>query len=136
MEDAAHGLGGNYACGAKVGSCKYSDCTVFSLHPVKSIAAGEGGVITTNDRAIYKTLLRLRSHGINKGDDSFLLPKNAMTDDQVNVWYYEMRDLGFHYRLTDIQTSLASSQLLKLDIFIRRRRELAKQYRKNTLRKI
>ena len=131
VEDAAHGLGGNYACGAKVGSCKYSDCTVFSLHPVKSIAAGEGGVITTNDRAIYKTLLRLRSHGINKGDDSFLLPKNAMTDDQVNVWYYEMRDLGFHYRLTDIQASLASSQLLKLDIFIRRRRELAKQYRKH-----
>lgn len=131
VEDAAHGLGGNYACGAKIGSCRYSDCTVFSLHPVKSIAAGEGGVITTNDIAIYRTLLRLRSHGINKGDDSFLLPENAMTGDQINLWYYEMRNLGFHYRLTDIQASLASSQLLKLDKFMERRRELAKRYRKH-----
>ena len=128
VEDAAHGLGGEYACGAKIGSCQYSDCTVFSLHPVKSIAAGEGGIITTNDDAIYTTLLRLRSHGINKNDDPFQNIEDAYTDGEPNLWYYEMSSLGFHYRLTDIQASLANSQLDKLDNFIARRRELAHRY--------
>ena len=103
VEDAAHGLGGTYSCGEKIGSCKYSDCTVFSLHPVKSIAAGEGGIVTTNDENIYKKLLRLRSHGVNKNDDMFELPQNAFTDGKSNIWYYEMLTLGYHYRLTDIQ---------------------------------
>ncbi len=128
VEDAAHGLGGEYACGAKIGSCQYSDCTVFSLHPVKSIAAGEGGIITTNDDAIYRALLRLRSHGINKNDDPFQNIEDAYTDGEPNLWYYEMSSLGFHYRLTDIQASLANSQLDKLDNFIARRRELAHRY--------
>ena len=128
VEDAAHGLGGSYICGSKIGSCKYSDCTVFSLHPVKSIAAGEGGVITTNDSEIYKSLLRLRSHGINKSDDRFINYDDAYTNGEPNLWYYEMSSLGFHYRLTDIQASLANSQLDKLDIFVSRRRELSLWY--------
>ena len=128
VEDAAHGLGGSYACGAKIGSCKYSDCTVFSLHPVKSIAAGEGGIITTNDEGIYKALLRLRSHGINKKDDPFINIENAYTKGEANHWYYEMTTLGYHYRITDIQTSLANSQLNKLDDFVARRRDLAHRY--------
>jgi len=128
VEDAAQGLGGSYFCGSKVGSCKYSDCTVFSLHPVKSIAAGEGGVITTNDKEIYRSLLRLRSHGINKIDDPLVDKKNAFTDGKPNIWYYEMSTLGYHYRLTDIQAALASSQICKLDLFINKRRELAHRY--------
>jgi dTDP-4-amino-4,6-dideoxygalactose transaminase len=128
VEDAAHGLGGSYECGAKIGSCKYSNCTIFSLHPVKSIAAGEGGVITTNDEDIYKSLLRLRSHGINKGGDVFQLTSEAYTKGEPNLWYYEMSTLGYHYRITDIQAALANSQLKKLDAFVSRRRELAHQY--------
>lgn len=128
VEDAAHGLGGSYDCGSKIGSCKYSDCTVFSLHPVKSIAAGEGGVITTNDEDIYKSLLRLRSHGINKSDDKFQLTAEAYTNGNPNLWYYEMTTLGYHYRITDIQAALANSQLKKLDDFVARRRDLAHRY--------
>ena len=129
VEDAAHGLGASYHCGAMVGSCKYSDCTVFSLHPVKSIAAGEGGVITTNNEGIYSKLLRLRSHGINKNDDPFLMSDRAFTDGIPNPWYYEMQEVGYHYRNTDIQISLASSQLDKIDHFLKRRRELVLRYR-------
>ena len=130
VEDAAHGLGASYSCGSMVGSCKYSDCTVFSLHPVKSIAAGEGGIITTNDEGIYRQLLRLRSHGINKNDDPFIATENAMTYGEVNPWYYEMQEIGYHYRITDIQLSLAMSQMEKLGNFLERRRELVKRYRK------
>lgn len=128
VEDAAHGLGGHYACGSKIGSCVYSDCTVFSLHPVKSIAAGEGGIITTNNETIYKSLLRLRSHGINKNDDPFINIDAAYTNGEPNLWYYEMSSLGYHYRFTDIQASLANSQLNKLDQFVSRRRELSHRY--------
>ena len=104
--------------------------TVFSLHPVKAIAAGEGGVITTNDENIYRRLLRLRSHGINKLDDS-LIADEAYSKTGVNPWYYEMQELGFHYRITDIQCALAKSQLTKLDDFIRKRREIAALYYKS-----
>jgi dTDP-4-dehydrorhamnose reductase len=128
VEDAAHGLGASYSCGALVGSCKYSDCTVFSLHPVKSIAAGEGGVVTTNDFEVYRSLLRLRSHGINKSDDTFINSQNAFTNGELNPWYYEMTELGYHYRITDIQASLALSQLGKIDDFLSRRRTLAHRY--------
>jgi len=128
VEDAAHGLGASYFCGALVGSCKYSDCTVFSLHPVKSIAAGEGGIVTTNNEDIYRSLLRLRSHGINKSDDVFRHQHAAYTNGRVNLWYYEMNALGYHYRLTDIQASLALSQMDKLSDFVARRRLLAHRY--------
>jgi dTDP-4-amino-4,6-dideoxygalactose transaminase len=102
--------------------------TIFSFHPVKSIAAGEGGLITTNDEALYRKLIRLRSHGINKLNDPLLNQNESMTDESVNRWYYEMQELGFHYRITDIQCALALSQLKKLDKFIERRRMLVNKY--------
>jgi perosamine synthetase len=128
VEDAAHALGSRYADGSPVGNCKYSLMTVFSFHPVKSITTGEGGLITTNDEEIYRKLLRLRSHGINKEADTYLLPENAQTDGLPNPWYHEMQELGFHYRITDIQCALGVSQMKKLDAFVLRRRALAKRY--------
>jgi UDP-4-amino-4,6-dideoxy-N-acetyl-beta-L-altrosamine transaminase len=128
IEDAAHALGGNHEDGIKVGSCKYSDLTVFSMHPVKSITSGEGGLITTNDRDLYYKLLRLRSHGINKLDDEFLNPINSQTDGKTNLWYYEMIQLGYNFRLTDIQSALALSQIKRLDKFISKRRKIAHLY--------
>lgn len=128
IEDAAHALGGSYPEGGKVGSCLYSLMTVFSFHPVKAIAAGEGGMITTNDEATYRKLLRLRSHGINKLDDALELPSQAITNGEANPWYYEMQELGFHYRITEMQSALVLSQFRKLDQFIARRRNLAKKY--------
>jgi len=128
IEDAAHALGSKYKNGQMVGSCCYSLMTVFSLHPVKAIAAGEGGVITTNDESTYRRLLRLRSHGINKGDDQFICLDESISTSGINPWYYEMQELGFHYRITDIQCALANSQLKKLHRFIERRREIAARY--------
>jgi len=128
IEDAAHALGASYPDGQRVGSCAYSLMTIFSFHPVKAVAAGEGGMITTNDEAVYRKLLRLRSHGINKLDDPFQLPEQAETNGVRDPWYYEMQELGFHYRITDIQCGLALSQLKKLDKFIARRINLAKRY--------
>jgi len=128
VEDAAHAFGASYPDGGKVGNCANSLMTVFSFHPVKAIAAGEGGLITTNDEATYKRLLRLRSHGINKGDDPMLNPGAAQEDGEPNLWYYEMQELGFNYRITDIQSALALSQFGKLDAFLERRKELALRY--------
>jgi len=128
IEDAAHALGAKYSDGSMVGSCKYSDMTGFSFHPVKSIAAGEGGMITTNNKDIYRRLIRLRSHGINKSDDDLLYNGAAHTGDIKNPWYMEMQELGYNYRITDIQCALANSQLKKLPAFIKRRSELAKRY--------
>ena len=128
IEDAAHALGASYPDGQRVGSCTYSLMTIFSFHPVKAIAAGEGGMITTNDESIYRKLLRLRSHGINKLDDPLQLPEQAETNGVRDPWYYEMQELGFHYRITDMQCGLALSQFKKLDKFIARRIDLAKRY--------
>jgi perosamine synthetase len=128
VEDAAHALGGNHDDGIKVGSCKYSDLTVFSMHPVKSITSGEGGLITTNDKDLYHKLLRLRSHGINKLDDEFLNPINSQTEGKTNLWYYEMIQLGYNFRITDIQAALALSQIKRLDKFISKRRKIAHTY--------
>lgn len=128
IEDAAHALGALYPDGRRVGSCAYSLMTIFSFHPVKAIAAGEGGMITTNDEPTYRKLLRLRSHGINKLNDPFQLPEQAETDGIRDPWYYEMQELGFHYRISDMQCGLALSQLKKLDRFIARRLALVKRY--------
>lgn len=128
IEDASHALGGLYEDGSLVGNCKYSAMTVFSFHPVKIIAAGEGGMITTNDERLYKKLLRLRSHGINKLDDQFQIETLATTNGQTNPWYYEMQELGFNYRITDIQSALGLSQMGKIDRFLARRKEIAKRY--------
>ena len=128
VEDAAHALGATYKNGQRVGSCCYSLMTVFSLHPVKAIAAGEGGIVTTNDPEIYRKLLRLRSHGINKLDDAFCERSQAFSDNELNPWYYEMQELGYHYRFTDIQSALALSQLNKLPSFLTRRKDIASSY--------
>ena len=128
IEDASHALGGSFADGKRIGSCSMSDMTVLSFHPVKSITTGEGGMVTTNDENLYRDLLRLRSHGINKARDPLLLEEHAYTDGLQNRWYYEMQELGFNYRLTEIQAALGVSQLRKLDRFIARRRELVARY--------
>jgi dTDP-4-amino-4,6-dideoxygalactose transaminase len=128
IEDAAHALGASYDDGTRVGSCRHSLMTVFSFHPVKMIAAGEGGMVTTNDEAVYRRLLRLRSHGINKAGDALQAPEDALTQGTPNLWYYEMQELGFHYRITDIQCALGLSQFKKLDRFLARRRELVSHY--------
>lgn len=128
IEDAAHALGGRYADGGRIGNCQHSLMTVFSFHPVKAIAAGEGGMITTNDEHVYRQLIRLRSHGINKLDDQFVLSEEAFEGGELNPWYYEMLDLGFHYRITDIQCALALAQFRRLDEFIERRRKIVRRY--------
>jgi perosamine synthetase len=128
IEDAAHALGASYPDGRRVGCCANSLMTIFSFHPVKAIAAGEGGMITTNDEVAYRKLLRLRSHGINKLDDPFIETTQSQTNGQLNPWYYEMQELGFHYRITDMQCALALSQFGKLDQFIARRQALVKRY--------
>jgi UDP-4-amino-4,6-dideoxy-N-acetyl-beta-L-altrosamine transaminase len=128
IEDAAHALGARYNDGNMVGCCANSLMTIFSFHPVKSITTGEGGMITTNDEKVYRHLLRLRSHGIIKGNDPYVDPESAYTDGIPNPWYYEMQELGFHYRITDIQCALGLSQLTKLNKFVERRRELAVRY--------
>lgn len=115
VEDAAHAIGSIYK-GHKVGSCKYSDLTTFSFHPVKTITTGEGGAITTNDPSLYQKLLRLRTHGIIQRLD-------------IAPWYYEMQDLGYNYRLPDILATLGTSQLKKLPEFSRKRKEIVEYYR-------
>ncbi len=120
IEDAAHAIGSKYKTGEKVGSCKYSDLTIFSFHPVKTITTGEGGAITTNDKKLYEKLLMLRTHGITK--DPKKMSKNP------GPWFYEMQCLGFNYRLTDLQAALGISQLKKLPKFVKRRLEIIRQY--------
>lgn len=120
IEDAAHALGSRYLDGGRVGNCAYSDMTVFSFHPVKTITTGEGGAVMTNDRLFYERLKRLRSHGVTR--DPVAL-KNS-----PGPWYYEMRELGFNYRMTDIQAALGVSQLKKLGRFVARRRVIVKTY--------
>ena len=128
IEDAAHALGAAYPNGRRVGCCAYSDMTIFSFHPVKIIATGEGGMITTNDETLYRSLLRLRSHGINKSDDPYFQPEQAYTDGELNPWYYEMQEVGFNYRISDIHCALGLSQFAKLPRFLERRRKLALRY--------
>jgi UDP-4-amino-4,6-dideoxy-N-acetyl-beta-L-altrosamine transaminase len=128
VEDAAHALGASYNTGEKIGSCKYSDITVFSFHPVKSITTGEGGIITTNSEEFYNKLLMLRSHGIQRNESIFKDPILGYTENKPNLWYYEMNALGFHYRITEIQAALGYSQMKKIDKFINKRMKIALHY--------
>lgn len=125
VEDASHALGAMYK-GKPVGSI--SDMTVFSFHPVKHITTGEGGAVTTNNEEYYYKLKRFRSHGIVKERDAF---KEAYTEPENNgPWYHEQQELGYNYRLSDINCALGLSQLEKLDYFLKRRREIAGRYNK------
>lgn len=120
IEDASHGIGGSYQ-GERVGSCKFSDITVFSFHPVKIVTSGEGGMCMTNDHALALQLARLRSHGIVRY-------ANEMTQIPDGPWFYQQLDLGFNYRLTDIHAALGLSQIRRLDEFVSRRHEIAANY--------
>ncbi|MGD1809777.1 UDP-4-amino-4,6-dideoxy-N-acetyl-beta-L-altrosamine transaminase [Dapis sp. BLCC M126] len=120
IEDAAHGIGGCYQR-KPVGSCKFSDMTVFSFHPVKIITTGEGGMVLTNKQDLYEKLIRLRTHGITRKVE-------LMKEESHGPWYYQQLELGFHYRMTDIQAALGASQMQRLDEFVERRRFLAERY--------
>jgi UDP-4-amino-4,6-dideoxy-N-acetyl-beta-L-altrosamine transaminase/dTDP-4-dehydrorhamnose reductase len=138
VEDAAHALGATYSDGFRVGSCQYSDMTCFSFHPVKGVAAGEGGMITTNNYSLYRKLSLLRSHGITKGnfefpgrskpDNSLINKDEALENGKLKSWYYEMQYLGYNYRITDIQCALAISQMNKIELFLNARKSVAKFY--------
>jgi len=122
LEDASHAIGARYR-DKPIGDCRHSIATVFSLHPVKIITSGEGGLVTTNDTTLYRRLCRLRSHGITRDE-------SEMTAASHGPWYYQQLELGFNYRLTDLQAALGLSQLARLDEFVRRRHEIADTYDK------
>jgi perosamine synthetase len=128
IEDACHALGATYEDGSRVGNCRYADMAVFSFHPVKLVAAGEGGLVTTNDEALYKKLLLLRNHGMNRAESEWSDERQGFEGGEANPWYYEMQLLGYNYRMTDMQCALALSQFAKLGRFAARRREIAQHY--------
>ena len=133
IEDACHAPGGGFINSEgkleKAGNGKYADLSIFSFHPVKHIAAGEGGMITTNNEDLYNNLLKLRTHGITKNPQNFknsVVLSGGKTD--FPLWYMEMQELGFNYRITDIQAALGNSQLRRADEGILKRREIAARY--------
>ncbi len=130
LEDSCHAPGGTFVdqngLDHRCGDGSLADLAIFSLHPVKHIAAGEGGVITTNNEAYYKHLLKLRTHGITNKPDLFTEPYPG--EPERGGWYMEMQELGYNYRLTDIQAALALSQIGRADAMLARRRELAHRY--------
>lgn len=120
IEDASHAIGGSYK-GKRIGGCQYSDITVFSFHPVKIITTGEGGMAVTNDPTLVKHMARLRSHGITRYPAEMTHPPDG-------AWYYQQIELGFNYRMTDIQAALGISQMRRLDDFVMQRHAIASRY--------
>ena len=120
IEDASHAIGGKYQ-GKPIGNCQYSDITVFSFHPVKIITTAEGGLATTNRADLAEKMQLLRSHGVTRDT-------NLMTQASEGGWYYQQVDLGFNYRMTELQAALGVSQMTLLDTFVARRHQLAKRY--------
>jgi UDP-4-amino-4,6-dideoxy-N-acetyl-beta-L-altrosamine transaminase len=124
IEDASHAVGASRN-GEPVGSCRWSDITVFSFHPVKIVTSGEGGMCTTNDAELAERMEMFRSHGITRKPGRLM--RNGPPE-APPAWYYEQQLLGFNYRLTDIQAVLGASQLRRLDSYLERRNELARRY--------
>lgn len=120
IEDASHAVGATYL-GEPVGNCRYSDITIFSFHPVKIITTAEGGMAMTNDPALAERMERLRSHGITRDPA-------AMAWDSEGPWYYQQVELGYNYRITDLQAALGHSQLARLDDYVARRHAIAARY--------
>jgi UDP-4-amino-4,6-dideoxy-N-acetyl-beta-L-altrosamine transaminase len=120
IEDASHAIGGRYQ-GEPIGNCRYSDITVFSFHPVKIITTAEGGMALSNNAELAQKMALLRSHGITRDPAQ-------MTHESDGAWYYQQIELGFNYRMTDMQAALGVSQMQRLDEFVTRRHELAKRY--------
>ena len=120
IEDASHAIGGKYQ-GEPVGNCRFSDITIFSFHPVKIITTAEGGMALTNDAELANRMALLRSHGITRNP-------GEMTHESDGPWYYQQLELGFNYRMTDIQAALGVSQMSRLDEFVARRHNLAQRY--------
>lgn len=124
IEDASHALGAKYK-NKNIGSCSYSDITVFSFHPVKSITTAEGGSAMTNNKKLYEVMSMLRTHGITKDKKKFKNKKNK------EPWYFEQQLLGFNYRMNEIEASLGISQLRSLNLFIKKRTKIANIYYKH-----
>lgn len=120
VEDASHAIGGRYQ-DEPIGNCRYSDIAVFSFHPVKIITTAEGGVVTTNNSELAAKIELLRSHGITRALE-------MMTADPDGPWYYQQIDLGFNYRMTELQAALGISQILRLEEIIKKRHAIAKMY--------
>jgi UDP-4-amino-4,6-dideoxy-N-acetyl-beta-L-altrosamine transaminase len=120
IEDASHAIGGKYQ-GKFIGNGRYSDITVFSFHPVKIVTTAEGGMALTNSDALASRMNLLRSHGVTRDPD-------LMTHEPDGPWYYQQVDLGFNYRMTELQAALGISQMDRLDAFVARRHELAQRY--------
>lgn len=122
IEDASHAIGAKYL-DRPIGGCRYSDITIFSFHPVKIITTAEGGLATTNQPALAEKMQLLRSHGISR-------EQHLMTKPSEGAWYYQQVDLGFNYRMTELQAALGLSQLNKLDQFVAKRHQIAQTYQK------
>lgn len=120
IEDASHAIGGRYK-DEPIGNCRYSDVTVFSFHPVKIITTAEGGMALTRDAGLAEQMALLRSHGITRD-------AARMTEPPHGPWYYQQIDLGYNYRMTDLQAALGVSQMQRLDQYVARRHELAARY--------
>ena len=120
IEDASHAIGGRYK-DEPIGNCRFSDITVFSFHPVKIITTAEGGIATTNDESLAARMRLLRTHGVTR-------EPSRMVGESDGPWYYEQVELGYNYRMTDMQAALGLSQMKRLDAFVARRRELAARY--------
>lgn len=141
IEDSCHAPGGFFTDSKGneqlCGNGRFANCAIFSFHPVKHIAAGEGGMITTNDDAVYERLLRLRTHGITRDEQRFTnslevaFGTNTHKSDTYPGWYMEMEELGYNYRLTDFQAALGLSQTKRAHSNLQRRREIAAQYRQH-----
>jgi len=132
LEDASHAIGSENQ-GEPVGSCRWSDVTVFSFHPVKIITSGEGGMAVTNDPELAERMAMLRSHGVTRDPARFVESRTTTVSSSTSVrgappWYYEQQMLGFNYRMTDIQAALGLSQLDRLQAYVDRRNLLARSY--------